>query len=396
MKAQESAQEAKRMTRETIIRMALNKELSWIQAAEICKLSARHVRRLRIQYESVGELRGDGRRGRSMPRRVDEETERTILRLRRSRYWDLSVKHFHEKLVSEHGIGLGYTWTRILLVRAGLHVPAAGPGQHRRKRERRPMRGMMLHCDASTHDWLGDGRRQDLVIVVDDADSRLLYAHFEQEEGTLSTLRALHHVLSSYGRFGEFYTDRGSHFCRTSQKHEGPDEVQQGQVTRALQSLSISQILARSPQARGRCERVFRTLQGRLPQELRLQGIRSYEEANRYLWSHYIAAHNRQFTVAPQSDVNAFVPLVGLDLSLLLSAQHERSVRADNTVSFQRCTLQIPAGPDRVSYAKCKVRVHEFTDETWGVSFGGRLLARYNLGGQLLLSPEKTKRIGSN
>lgn len=385
------------MTREYVIAMAIRGEISWLQAADICQLTPRHMRRLRQRYKTLGTLPRDGRVGRRMPHRLSQETRRTMVDLRRSRYADFSVKHVHEKLREAHGIEVSYTWTRAVLVHAGLLHPAPGPGRHFQKRARREMCGMMVHCDASTHVWLAGLPHADLVIFLDDADGRLLFAEFVDQEGTLSTLRGLHHVLQAYGRFAEFYTDRGSHFCTTSSAGHGPNETQHTQVTRVLQTLGIRHILAHTPQARGRCERAFRTLQGRLPQELRDQGIRTYEQANAFLRRQFIEDFNRRFTVQPTCATCAFVPLLGVDLALLCSAHHDRTVRPDNTVTFRRTVLQIPPSEYRYSFAKCKVVVHQFPNLTLGISFQGHVLATFHPNGTLIPSsstPTTTRQSG--
>ena len=246
------------------------------------------------------------------------------------------------------------------------------------------MVGMLLHLDASTHPWLPDLPDQDLVVMLDDADGQILFACFFAQEGTFSTLVALKHVLVRLGRICEFYTDRGSHFSHTSKAGGPPDEEQHGQVARVLRALGIHHILARSPEARGRSERAFGTIQGRLPQELRAAGITSYEAAGPYLEKVFVPDFNRRFTVQPRQPESAFVHCVGLNLELLLSVQHERVVRNDSTVLFGRCTLQLPKTPMRPHYVRCPVLVHEFLDGRLGVSYQGQLLARYSSEGHLL------------
>ena len=231
---------------------------------------------------------------------------------------------------------------------------------------------------------------QDLMVALDDADGRILYARFFEQEGTISSLAALKHVLVRYGRFCELYTDRGSHFCRTSEGHNAPDEVQQGQVARVLKVLGIDHILARSPEARGRSERAFGTIQGRLPQELRLAGITAYEAANKYLDEVFVPDFNRRFTVEPTEPESAFVRLMGVDLRLLLSVQYDRIVRSDSTVLFYSMHLQIPKTRERRHYVRCPVLVHEFLDGNLGISYQGRLIARFTRNGipsSLYLAP---------
>ncbi|MBM4244462.1 MAG: transposase family protein [Deltaproteobacteria bacterium] len=302
------------------------------------------------------------------------------------------MRHFWEHATERHGLELSYTWRLLTLQAAGLAEKAPTRGKYRRRRERRPMRGMLLHLDASTHAWLGEDRPMaDLDVMLDDADGRILFARFFDQEGTASTFAALEHVLGRHGRFSELYTDRGSHFCRTSRAGQDPDEAQAGQVTRALRTLGIRQILARSPEARGRSERCFGTVQGRLPQELKLAGTTDYEQANRYLDATCVADFNRRFTVKPAQPESAFVPLAGIDLRLLLSSQHERVVGNDNTVSFNRLVLQLPTSKQRLHHVRCPVLVHEFPDQTLGVSYQGRLLAAYSQQGDVR-TQSKTKK----
>lgn len=386
----EIAREARLMTRKEVILKAINKKINWIQAADILGITARHMRRLKTRYEhyGYGGLR-DGRSGKPRRKRIALETIRELCRLKKDLYPDCSLRHFHEYATERHGLEISYTWSRIVLEEAGIVEKAPGRGKHRRKRERRPMTGMLLHLDGSTHEWIKGVAPQDLIVMLDDADGRILYAQFFPQEGTISTLAALEHVLARYGRFCELYHDRGSHFGRTSCAAQGPDEAQNGQVSRALKALGIRQIFARSPQARGRGERAFGTIQGRLPQELRIEGIRDYEKANDYLRRVFIAKFNRLFTVPPAQPESAFVPLAGMDLKLLLSIQHERIVRNDNTVTYKSVILQIPERPGRLHYVRCPVMVHEFPNGQLGVSYREKLLAEYSADGTLIHRKKK-------
>lgn len=387
----EIAREAKRMTRKEVMLKAINKQISWIQAAEILGITARHMRRLKVRYERHGyDGLADYRRGRTRRKRIALSAIRELCRLKKEVYPDFSVRHFHEYAVGQHGLAISYNWARIVLEEAGVVERAPARGKHRRKRERRPMRGMLLHIDASSHEWISGIPRQDLNVLMDDADGRILHARFVPEEGTASTLAALEDVLVHHGRFCELYHDRGSHFGRTSEAGKGPDEEQNGQVTRALTTLGIRQIFARSPEARGRSERAFGTIQGRLPQELRLAGITDYAKANEYL-TVFLPKFNRLFTVKPAQAESAFVPLVGMDLKLLLSIQHPRIVRNDNTVTYRNIILQIPESKHRMHFVRCPVTVHEFTNDHLGVSYQGKLLGEYLLNGSLVTS-RKNKR----
>jgi hypothetical protein len=381
------------MTRREIIMMAMEKRITWLRAADILRVTPRHMRRLRRAVEKHGlVILEDRRSGRPRRKRIAAETVTQLCKLRREKYEDFSIQHFYEFVTEKHGLTLSYTMAKSILQAAGLAEKAPGRGKHRRKRERRPMIGMMVHMDGSTHQWIEGLPMQDLVIMLDDADGKILYGKFVEQEGTRSTLQGLMHVFVHYGRFCELYSDRGSHFCNTTRAQYGPDEEQRGQVPRVLKTLGIRQILARSPQARGRSERAFGTIQGRLPQELKLAGIRTYEEANRYLQKTFIPAFNRRFTVKPQEPETAFTPLVGIDLKLLVSVQHERVVRSDNTLLFSPHILQLPENNSRAHFVRCPVIVHEFLDGTLGISYQHRLLAQYTAAGELIKAHQKKGR----
>jgi hypothetical protein len=256
------------------------------------------------------------------------------------------VRHFYEHVTEKHGVKVSYNWLRLMLQEAGVVEQEPVRGRYRRRRERRPMVGMLVHLDASTHEWLSGLPMPDLVVALDDADGRILYARFFPQEGTASTFAAWETVVRNYGRFCELYTDRGSHFCQNGPAGEVADE-QNGQVSQALCALGIRQILARSPQARCRSERAFGTIQGRLPQELRHNGVTDYDAANHYLEQHFIADFNRRITVKPVQQESAFTKPTGIELELMLSSKHERVVRNDNTVTFKNLILQLPQSRHR-------------------------------------------------
>ena len=377
--------EARAMTRREVITKAIAGQLSWAQAAAVLGITARHMRRIRRGYERWGiSAVMDQRGGRPRRRRISPGTIAMLCRLKRDIYPDFSVRHFYEQVSEKHQVKVSYNWLRLTLQEAGLVEREPARGKYRRRRERRPMVGMLVHLDASTHEWIAGVPMQDLVVALDDADGRILYARFFAQEGSASTFAALESVVRHYGRFCELYTDGGSHFCTTKDAAAGPDAEQNGQVSQALRALGIGQILARSPQARGRSERAFGTIQGRLPQELRLNRITSYADANRYLQEHFIADFNRRFTVAPAQKDSAFTQLPGIELDLVLSAKHERIVRNDNTVVFRNLILQLPTTRQRIHFVRCPVTVHQFANATLGVSYQGRLLARYDANGDLL------------
>jgi transposase len=366
-------------------------ELSCQEAAELLGISERHFRRLRDGYDAEGaEGIIDHRRGRASARRAPLDRIEWVVEQDRTRYFDFTVKHFHEEL-EKQGFEYGYTWTKSLLQARGLVRRAPKRSAHRKKRVRKPLPGMMLFQDGSTHAWLQGQPPLDLIVTLDDATGEIDSAFLVEEEGTFSSLRGLREVIESKGLFGSLYTDRGSHYFLTPKAGEAVDKDQLTQVGRALKQLGIEHIPSYSPQGRGRMERVFGTLQGRLPQMLRLAGIDTVEDANRYLAEVYVAEHNARFAVEAAEPGDAFVPFVG-DLASILCVQEERVVGRDNTVRYAGLELQIPESRHRQHYVKVRVRVHEHEDGTLALFHGPRCLARYDAAGQLQEPRAEVKR----
>jgi len=371
-----AAMERAMKVQEVILR-AISKQIHWFEAAKILGLSARQLRRLYYRYKNYGyDGLYDRRTGKPSPRRVPLAVAEQVFALYREKYFDFSVRHFHEKLWEEHGILLSYSWVKLALQGAGLVDQARQRGVHRRRRERRPMVGMMLHIDGSRHRWLGGEQWHDLIVVLDDASSEIYYAQLVEEESTVTVLTALREVVEQRGIFCSLYSDRGSHFWLTPKAGEMVDRQRLTQVGRAMRELGIEMIPAYSPQARGRSERNFGTWQRRLPQELRLRGIRTREEANRFLRESYIAEFNRKFAVAAQPE-SAFVPVGGKDLERIFTLQHERVVNRDNTISFANRVLQIERTRWRGTLAGCRVVMCEHLDGSLTVYYGPHVVGRF-------------------
>ena len=365
-----------------VILQAMAKKITWYQAAEIIGISDRHMRRWRERYEEGG-FRGlfDRRRGKPSPKRVPMAVVERVLELYREKYFDLNLSHFREKLASAHQIGLSYSWVKGVLQGAGLVARGRKRGVHRKRRERRPLPGMLLHIDGSRHQWFQDERWYDLIVILDDASSEIYYAQLVEEESTVTVMAGLREVVERKGVFCALYSDRGSHFWLTPKLGGKVDGHRLTQVGRALRELDIRMIPAYSPQARGRSERSFGTWQGRLPQELRLQGIHTVEAANRFLREHYIVEFNRRFQVAAAQRGSAFLPCRRRDLDLIFSSQFERTVNRDNTVSFQNLSLQMERVGWRATLAGCQVVVHQHLDGTLSITHGPHLLGRYTAEG---------------
>jgi transposase len=366
------------MKAQEVILRVIGKQMTWLQAAEVLRVGPRQMRRLYWRYQRFGyDGLWDRRTGTPSPKRVKLEVVEKVLVLYREKYSDFSVKHFHEKLEEEHGIRLSYTWVKLALQGAGLVSKARQRGLHRRRRERRPMAGMMLHIDGSKHRWLGGDQWHDLIVVLDDATSEVYYAQLVEEESTPTVMTALREVVEQRGVFCSLYSDRASHFWVTPKAGEPVDRQRLTQVGRALSDLRIQMIPAYSPQARGRSERNFGTWQRRLPQELRLRGIATVEEANRFLRESYIAEFNRKFAVTAQEPVSAFVPATGKDLDRIFSLQHERVVNRDNTVSWASRLLQIERVRWRGTLAGCRVTVCEHLDGRVSLYYGPQCVGQF-------------------
>ena len=295
----------------------------------------------------------------------------------------MNVRHFHEKLSEQHEIHLSYTWVQKALQGAGLVARGKRRGKHRRRRERRPLPGMLLHIDGSKHQWFGDERWYDLIVILDDATSEIYYAQLVEEESTRTVMAGLREVVETQGLFCSLYSDRGSHFFVTPKAGEKVDKHRLTQVGRAMKELGVQMIPAYSPQARGRSERSFGTWQGRLPQELRLAGIKTVEGANAFLRTRYIAEFNTKFTVAAKEKGTAFRMTARKDLNWIFTVQTERIVAKDNTVAIGDRDWQLEKSRFRSSLAGGTVTIHQHLDQTVSIRFGPHVVGRYTAEGQL-------------
>ena len=353
------------------------------EAGELLGLSARHFRRRCVRYEAEGvEGLRDKRLGRVSNRRAPESELARMRALYKEEYADFTVKHFHEELRRRHNYALGYTVTRLALQKSGDVKPAPGRGKHRKKRVRRPMVGMMLMQDGSTHRWIAPlGHDIDLIVTMDDATSWIYSAFFVAQEGTMSSFRGLRETIETHGLFSSLYTDRGSHYFHTPVAGGPPDKKTLTQLGRALKQLGIRHIPSYTPEGRGRMERVFRTLQQRLPPMLRRAGILTMETANAYLRDTYVPEHNARFGKPAAEPGSAFVARAGIALDDVLCVREDRQVGRDNCVSWSGRDLQIPEQRHRRHYVKALVCVHEYTNGWLAIFDGPRCLARFDAQG---------------
>lgn len=365
-----------------------SKQLSMLEAGELLGMSERQFRRYRDRYEEEG-LEGlrDRRLGKPSPKRVPSADAQLMLELYGGPYRGWNVKHFHEHLVRDHGFRWGYTWVKTQLHTAGLVERAARRGAHRRKRERKPCEGMMLHQDGSRFAWLAGEPELDLIVTMDDATSTIYSALLVEEEGTASTFRGLLETFTAKGLPSSLYSDRGSHYFFTPKAGEPADKQRLTQVGRALDQLGIEHIPAYSPEARGRSERMFGTLQDRLPKEIKRADITTIGAANRFLREVYLAAHNARFARPPALPDSAFVAADAALLREVLCVQEERIVARDNTVAYDGLTLQLPPSPARAHYVKAKVKVRRYPDGALALFHGPRRLADYDAAGQFIAAP---------
>jgi hypothetical protein len=371
------------------------RKLSCEEAAELLGISiSTFYRKRQICEESnfTGEL--DRRIGKVSPRRAGEKEVEYVTKIYAQRYKAFSVKHFYEFAKREHGLTRSYNWTKNKLIEKGLVAKSNRGGKHRLRRERKAMAGMMIHQDGSKHRWLPDLEYDlDLIVTLDDATSKITSCFLVEEEGTISSLQGIYETIKSEGLFCALYTDRGSHYFYTPKEGGKVDKGRLTQVGRALRQLRIKHIAAYSPEARGRSERMFGTLQNRLPQEFALQGITDIKEANRYIKEKYLPRHNEQFCVKPTSEERAFTPWTDtIALEDILCLEEERVVQRDNTVRYNGYILQIPKNEHRHHYIKAEVKVHEYCDHSLAIFYGHLCIGRYDAEGKLRENTTKNRK----
>lgn len=387
MRRTEWLQETRLMRFEEAFEGWQGKRLTQEQAAQLLGVCERSFRRYIDRFEEAG-LQG------LMDKRISEVSHRMapvdeVLRLEtlyRERYDGWTAAHFYERYRERHRGRRSYTWVKNRLQAASLVPRGKHRGPHRQQRPRSPIPGLMIHQDGSRHRWVPT-EWWDLIVTMDDATSEVYSGFFVDEEGTQSSFRGVSETIHKCGLFSSFYSDRGSHYWVTTEAGK-VDHTRPTQFGRAMAQLGIQMIAAYSPEARGRSERFFRTLQDRLPKELALEGITTMEAANAFL-PRYWPRFNRRFQVAPQEEGSAFVPLLGVDIDNVLCLQAERQVRRDNCVSYQGQTLQIPPDRYRLQYVRSRVRVHEYPHGTLAVFHGPRCLAHYTATGELIESQQK-------
>jgi len=362
-----------------VILRAIAKKILWCEAAEILGISCRQIRRIKRKYETNG-YNGlyDRRRKRPSPKRVPLGVAERILTLYRDKYFDFNMSHFYDKLRNHHSINISYNWVRLALQGAGLIKIQPKRATHRKRRPRKPLPGMMLHMDGSPHDWFKDSSEYTIVTLYDDANNHLYDIEMVAEEDSFTCMNMIKTLVEKKGIFCSLYTDRASHFFLTKKAGDRVSKDSLTQIGRALGEIGTHHVPSYSPQARGRSERLNRTLQGRIPQELRLRDITTVEQANKYLKTEYLREYNKRFSIKLEEKRTAFTPTPKtMDLDRVFSFKHERTVNNDNTISFNHRLFQIGPSELRISFAKCRVIVYEHMDGSISVGYGPHMIGYY-------------------
>ena len=381
-------QETRKMHFEEVLNIWHKGRLTQEEAARMLSVSDRTFRRYIDRYNEDGlEGLSDKRLTQVSARKAPVDEVLALVDRYELRHKGWNVSHFHTWYKRDGGTR-SYTWIKNQLQAAKSVPKRAKRGVHRKKRERSPLAGMMIHQDASTHEWV-PGKKWDLVVTMDDANNEHYSMFFTGQEGTASSFAGVRDVLLSHGLFCSFYSDRGSHYWNTPEAGGKVDKKNLTQFGRGMHQLGIEMIAAYSPEARGRSERAFATHQDRLVKELAFFGITGMAEANRYLNERYRPAFNTEFMEPAKEPGSAFVPLLGAQIDDILCEHYERTVARDNCISFEGKTLQIPQDQHRCNYIKVKVRVHRYPDGSLAIFHGPRRLANYHPDGWVKETPDK-------
>ncbi len=391
MRRTEWQQETRLMRWEQAYEDWLGGRLTQEEAAALLGLCARSFRRYidRFEEEGLDGLR-DKRMSQVSQRKAPTDEVLRLEALYKERYDGWTVAHFFERYQEEHKGKRSYNWVRQTLQQQGAVVKGKQRGKHRIRRPRSAMPGIMIHQDGSTHEWVS-GEMWDLIVTMDDATNEVYSGFFVPEEGTFSSFRGVRETIDKRGLFSSFYSDRGSHYWVTVKAGEKVDKRRLTQFGRAMNHLGIQMIAAYSPQARGRSERLFRTLQDRLPKELALAEITDMEQANAFLKRSYWKRFNKRFMVEAAESGDAFVPST-TPLDEILCIQEERRVNNDHCVSYKGQALQIPRDNVRNHYLRATVRVHEYDSGRKAIFHGPRRLALYDIDGNIIASNKGGKR----
>lgn len=384
----------KEIKRMYVIQQVEDKRLSGAEAAKHLGLTLRQVRRLVVRYREKG-APGlvHGNRGRGAHNRIEEQVQAEIQRLAEEEYRDYNDSHFTEELAEAHGIVVSRSTVRRVRRAMGQKSPHKHRrAQHRKRRERKEKEGMLLQADGSRHDWLeGRGPWLTLVGYIDDASGEVSGAVFREAEDAAGYFAGLKEICQQKGIPGGIYADRHTIFQspgKATLEQELAGEQPKSQYGRLLDELGIELIAAQSPQAKGRIERLWGTLQDRLVKELRKAGANKLEEANEVL-QRYLPKYNRRFRVEPAQPGTAYLPWPKeYKTDDFFCFKHMRTVTNDNTLPFDGQRLQLPPGPGNQSYAHKRVEVRQHLD--------GRLEVRYHAQRLAIFTPQPDEPLRVN
>jgi transposase len=348
-----------------------------VQAAEVMGVSIRHAKRLLAGYRGKGaEALAHGNRGRLPYNKVDPVIREQVVELAKSKYKGFNQQHLSEKLVEKEGIPLSRSTVRRVLLEQGMASPRhRNAPRHRSRRDRYSQSGMLLQTDGSPHNWLeGRGPKFCLIGAIDDATNEVPYAYFQLQEDTAGYIRMLREITLSHGIPLALYHDRHSIFELSEDKKPSLDEQLAGkkpetQIGRLLAELGIQSISAKSPQAKGRVERLWNTFQDRLVSELRSIGASSIQEANQIL-RQFLAEYNQKFMVQAKEPGSAYrQPSHDFKADEVFCFKYTRTVGIDNVVRYGQQRLQILPTSQRQSYARCKVEIHLRLDNSLAIYY---------------------------
>jgi len=365
-----------------VLTLLEGKRITPTQAAEALGLTHRQVRRLRVRLRREGpEGLVHGNRGRPAPNQLPEPLSRQIVALARGQYAGLNDHHLTEKLTAVEGLVVSRATVQRVLRAAGVVSPRRRrPPRHRQRRPRRAQAGLLLQLDGSPFAWFGPSHPAcSLLAAIDDATGTVLAGTFRTQEDAAGYLRLLHTLGRTVGLPAAVYTDAHGIFVRND-AHWTLAEQLQGvqdptQVGRALRALGIHHIVADSPQAKGRIERLWNTLQDRLVVELALAGTTTPTVGDAFLATTFLPAFNAQFAVPAAVATSAYRPVPrGCDLDRVCAFHYVRQVALDNTVRVEEVVLQLAPGPHRRSYARAQADVIQCLDGSWRVYVGDRLI----------------------
>lgn len=367
------------ITQHGIIDRLIKRGITEREAAELLDKSIRQVRRIRRKIFLYGiEALIHGNHGKVPWNKRDEQLTDTIVTIYKTKYLGFNCLHFRDMLAEHENITITRESLRTIFVTHNLSRKKRRPQRRFERRERKPQAGLLIQQDTSIHDWFDTGKRCALIAAIDDATSEVVCAQFFPSDGTLPNMHVMKTITEVFGIPVAFYVDRASHFKTI--RHESIHIQLSGiydetQIARALKEIGITLILALSPQAKGRVERLFETLQDRLIKELKLASVKTREGGNAFLLS-WIPTFNKRFMVSPASTVSAYRKLPNhIPLERIFSIQEDRLVKKDNTISFEGKEYLISSSPKRASFAKVTITIHKFITGKIHMYYQGEELA---------------------